>query len=264
MAPKTGPAKPKSSTPKKRVSVRGRLHAPEGFATPAGRKLILNTTDETFRLLSICVVPTCKICKLAATNPDLLFYINKSSAIGILQREIVAECARLGFTVSEENLSTHKRKHYAPMYRDHLNKSAGAATLADIIRDYAQDVSVGASIIRTIVLKLNPILDGLDPNCASAKRLSFEKKVNLLRGLAKDLAQIQNNDASTELRRLDQQLRQLRLLVGEKKLRAKILSELGDRLQAQYPEVWRIVELVGQQAYVVPALPPAAGPEDAA
>lgn len=239
---------------------RRKLHAPVGFANAAGRKLMSQTTEETFDRLSTCVESRCKICKLARNQRDLLVYINRSCNTGVLYAEVIAECAAQGVTLEDNHLTNHKKLHFEPMYREHLTASAGSSVLVELLRGQDLLKSSAAAVVSALLIKVEPIINSLDPAKRHQRRSTFYADVAMARGLARDLSQIQKAEAQTEARQLDAGIKALRLAAGEKKLRAKIMSELRTRF-GQYPDVWETIKRIAAEADT-PALPAHVDPSD--
>ncbi len=240
----------------------GRVHAPEGFKDRAGRQLLSKVRHEDYVRLSFCVEPRCRICKLAHTDLDLLVYINEASHTGVPQQEIVAECERLGFRTFASNIGEHKTKHFDPQFREFLIGLQVQATRAKMMDDAVKSgQGLGSTIMRELWARIQPLLEQIDVDSPAFKRLTPRQKASLVLTLAKEISRAENADAGTQLRLLDQQLKQLRLAQGEADQRRRIMSRLRAEFQA-YPEVWAVIEQVAAavergDAAATPALPPA-------
>ncbi len=261
--PKAKPQKRVPPTP-----APGRVHAPEGFKDRAGRQLLSQVRHEDYVRLSFCVEPRCRICKLAHTDLDLLVYINESSHTGVPQQEVVAECERLGFRTNAGNIGEHKRKHFDPQFREFLIGLQVQATRAKMMDEAVRSgQGLGSTIMRELWARIQPLLEQIDVDSPAFRRLTPRQKAALVLTLAKEISRAENADAGTQLRLLDQRLKQLRLAQGEAEQRRKIISRLRTEFKA-YPEVWAVIEQVAAalergDAAVAPALlptPPEATP----
>lgn len=243
------------------ISGRIRVQDGLGLSTEQYREAIKFLPEDFYRACSLKVEGRCRVCKLAGTDFELLVWINRTLDQGTMRQEdMVAELKRRGFSTTTKTLSQHKTKHFNQARDQYMGVAARESLTIKAIKECGEDVSFGAGMMRVVLMKLQPLIDGLnpdDPFDASSKQLTFVDKVTLIRQCCEAFSKIQKADADTELHRLDRGIKLLRLQDGKKEVRSKILSDLRSRLQA-YPSIWELVQHIASDegnSRPLPALP---------
>lgn len=257
MATKKQPGKSKSTTT--HAAIVAKIGASEDTLTlPRTRKQDLQFLQdfpvEFFDLP--CIEPRCKLCKSVTPIRELRRYLSKSLLSGVHHQEILDVLLEHGIEATAANLSTHYRRHVLPYVMDAIRAHATTSVFVKAAQDLGHDTSLAEVMVSSLLLKLQPIVEALDP--AQLMQLDAGKQIGLLLKSTTALSQIQNLEATAKLRALDLMLKRARLSEAEREALQRAYGELRGVLQA-HPDLWREVETILLPLVDTPALPAATG-----
>lgn len=190
-----------------------------------------------------CIEPRCKLCKHVAPDQDLRRYLNHALLSGANHSEILEHLAANGIDAGAGNLSNHYRKHVLPYVMDTIRQHATTSIFVRAAKDLGVRGSLAEIMVSSILLKLQPIVDSLDPK--ELALLEPARQIMLLLKATQALANIQSLEAGARLRAIELTLKQSRLTETERKAMARATAELRTILKA-HPELWAQLEPILQ------------------
>ncbi|MBC7288225.1 MAG: hypothetical protein H5T86_09325 [Armatimonadetes bacterium] len=186
-----------------------------------------------FSLPTAGVHMRCKVCRLAADNPEAFHLINWWLINGERLRDIAEEARkRWGIRLGDSTLSTHRRRHLLPYVASHQSLSANIAAIHDLLAQTPSE-DIASKLSKYLVMPLLQALRGMPAE--EIARLPTEKKIKLGLEAARTLAQCMKATADVHLAQANVQLKMIKLRQDERSLLLQAFSILRRELQQQAP-----------------------------
>jgi hypothetical protein len=203
-----------------------------------------------------CINSNCKLCKAVTPHQDLRRAVNMMLLAGHPHPDIVALLAEHDIEATPQNLSGHYRKHVLPYVLDLMRLKAQTTVFVQAARDLGQEDSLAQTLVKSLLLKLQPCVEALDPSQLAL--VEPDKQIALLLQAAKSLSSVQNAEAGTKLRTLELALKRAKLSDAEREAMKRAAGELRAILKA-HPQVWQAVEPILAPLASLPGLPEVPG-----
>lgn len=182
-----------------------------------------------------CIEPRCKLCKAITPDQELRREINRRLLAGDNHQVLIERLAEAGIRATPANLSIHYRKHVLPYVMDIVRHRATTSVFVDAARKLGQDGSIAEIMVTSLLLKLQPIVEGLDP--AEIALLAPDRQIDLLLKATKALADIQALEAGAKLRAVELALKRASLNNAERQAMARATAAIRDILKG-HPDLW--------------------------